>query len=163
MQNPKPDAKAAPHHYRRNLPPYQGVGGPVFVTFSTKHRWVLPESVRSKVLEHCRFDHGGKIHLHCAVVMPDHVHLVYQPLMDENHNIYGLEEIVGSIKSVSAHSINKMLGRKGAVWEPESFDHVLRSSESLEKKILYVQRNPVRKGLVSTWNDYPWMWFAEED
>jgi hypothetical protein len=54
--------------------------------------------------------------------------------------------------------VNRALDRKGRVWQAESFDHVLRSSESLDEKIGYVLENPVRKGLVDRWEDYPWTW-----
>src|SRR5438128_11829613 len=43
-------------------------------------------------------------------------------------------------------------------WQEESFDHVLRSSESLDAKIDYVLQNPVRKGLVRIAREYPWSW-----
>ena len=46
----------------------------------------------------------------------------------------------------------------GAVWQEESFDHVLRCSEGLEAKVEYVLQNPVRKGLVADWREYPWTW-----
>jgi hypothetical protein len=35
---------------------------------------------------------------------------------------------------------------------------VLRHAESLESKIRYVRENPVRKGLVGTPEEYPWLW-----
>jgi len=34
----------------------------------------------------------------------------------------------------------------------------LRSSESLDAKIVYLLENPVRAGLVREWMDYPWLW-----
>ena len=43
-------------------------------------------------------------------------------------------------------------------WQEESFDHVLRSSESLDAKIDYVLQNAVRKGLVRIAREYPWSW-----
>ena len=44
------------------------------------------------------------------------------------------------------------------VWQEESFDHVLRCSEGLDAKVEYVLQNPVRKGLVADWREYPWNW-----
>ena len=119
---------------------------------------MLPESVRDKVLEHCRHDHGKKMLLWCAVIMPDHVHLVYQPLFDAGGAPYGLSEIIGSIKGVSAHSVNRILNRKGSVWQDESFDHVLRSNESLSDKVDYIRHNPVRKGFCCEPEEYRWLW-----
>jgi hypothetical protein len=67
-----------------------------------------------------------------------------------------------TIKSASAHLINRRLNRQGDVWQEESFDHVLRSSENLDAKVDYVLRNPVRKGLVAQWQDYRWTWQRQE-
>ncbi len=93
------------------------------------------------------------------VVMPDHVHLIFAPQIDRSRTkVYSLAEITNAIKGASSHAINKLLQQKGRVWQPESFDHVLRSSESLQEKVEYVLQNPVRRGLVCRWSDYPWIW-----
>jgi hypothetical protein len=62
------------------------------------------------------------------------------------------------VKGASAHKTNRALGRNGRVWQTESFDHVLRSSDSLDAKVAYVLENPVRRGLVNLWAYYPWLW-----
>ncbi len=40
----------------------------------------------------------------------------------------------------------------------ESFDHVLRSDESLKEKCEYIRQNPVRKGLIARPENYQWLW-----
>jgi len=138
------------------------MNGSTLVTFCTDHRWSLPEHVRSIVLDCCLHDNGEKFDLRVAVVMPDHVHMIFTPLVDDEAlKVYSLAEIMDSIKGASAHKLNKTLGRKGRVWQPESFDHVLRSSESLDAKIRYILGNPVRYGLVDSWDDYRWLWKKE--
>jgi REP element-mobilizing transposase RayT len=92
--------------------------------------------------------------------MPDHVHLLLTPLRNAEGNLYSLVEIVQGIKSASAHSLNRALGRSGPVWQEESFDHVLRSEESLVEKLEYVRQNAVRRGLVKKPEDYRWLWVA---
>ena len=145
--------------YRRQLPHLQCDDKPHFVTFCTHKRWILPQQVRQLVLDSCLHDTGTRFDLRVAVVMPDHVHLIFTPLTDYGAmEVCSLAEIMDAIKGVSAHRINKALGRKGRVWQPESFDHVLRSSESLDAKIQYVLDNPVRRGLVARSTDYPWLW-----
>ena len=151
-------AKPGKSEYRRNLPHLQVEDKPIFLTFCTKNRWILPESVRSKVLAHCLHDHGRKIHVLGAVVMPDHIHMVFLPLHDLQGSSYTLAEITSGIKGASAHSINKALGRKGSMWQDESYDHVLRSDESEVEKVDYICANPVRKGLCRHETDYPWIW-----
>jgi REP element-mobilizing transposase RayT len=145
--------------YRRQLPHLQVDDARHFVTFCTDRRRILPTHVRSIVLECCLHDNGKKFDLKVAVVMPDHVHIIFTPLVDnEAMEVWSLAKIMNAIRGVSAHKINKVLGRKGRVWQPESFDHVLRTSESLDAKIQYLLDNPVRRGLAREWHDYPWLW-----
>jgi REP element-mobilizing transposase RayT len=145
--------------YRRRLPHFQRDDTPHFVTSCTYHRWILPERARSIVLDSCLHDNGAKFDLKVAVVMPDHVHLIFTPLVDvAAKEVFSLADIMDAVKGASAHRINKTLERKGRVWQTESFDHALRSSESLDAKSEYVLENPVRRGLVNVWADYPWTW-----
>lgn len=90
--------------------------------------------------------------------MLDHVHMIITPLKDDQGNPYSLAEIMNGMKGASAHSINKALSRRGRVWQSESFDHVLRSEESIHSKVQYICENPVRKGLVAEVENYPWLW-----
>ena len=151
-------AKPANPEYRRNLPHIQAENKPIFVTFVTKKRWILPDYLRDIVLQHCLHDHGIKFHVHGVVVMPDHVHMVFTPFTDAIGNVFGLAEIMNGIKGASAHSINKLLQRKGHVWEKEYFDRILRKEESLVEKAEYICMNPVRKGIANSQDEYPWLW-----
>jgi REP element-mobilizing transposase RayT len=144
--------------YRRNLPHIQQEDKSIFVTFSTCKRWELPDTIRNLVIEHCLYDHKKKLIVHGIVVMPDHVHMVISPLRDSKGDVFGLAEIMNGIKGASAHSINKALNRKGHVWQGESFDHILRSDEKILSTVEYICDNPVRKKLVKTSDDYPWLW-----
>jgi putative transposase len=86
--------------------------------------------------------------------------MIFTPLVNEQAGeIYPLGEIMDAIKGASAHKINRHLGRTGKVWQTESFDRVLRSSEKLDEKIQYTLNNPVRKGLASTCAEYRWLWY----
>jgi REP element-mobilizing transposase RayT len=100
-------AKPAKAEYRRHLPHLQVEDKPLFVTFATFKRWVLPEPIRQVVLRHCLHDHGVKLQVHGIVVMPDHVHIIFTPLKDDEGNPFGLAEIMSGIKGASAHSVNK--------------------------------------------------------
>lgn len=151
-------AKPGKAEYRRNLPHLQVEGKTVFLTFCTRDRWALPDPVRTQVLHHCLHDHGSKIRVHGVVVMPDHVHMVFTPLWDAKGCLYTLAEITNGIKGASAHSINRMLGRKGPVWQEESFDRVLRCNEAVRAKVEYICVNPIRKGLCRNADEYPWLW-----
>jgi REP element-mobilizing transposase RayT len=144
--------------YQRNLPHIEKDDRAHFITFDAYQRWHLPPAARDIALAHCLHDNGSKMHLHVAVVMPDHVHLIFTPLRCETDELYSFEEIVGSIKGASAHTINRKLKRSGTVWQDESFDHIIRHQESMKQKIQYVCENPVRRGLVTRPEDYKWLW-----
>ena len=149
--------------YRRNLPHLQKDFTPHYVTFVTKFRWILPPAAQDIVLSACCHDHRRRYELYIAVVMPDHTHLIFTPLIDEvRQGIFSLVRIMQAIKGASARTINQKLGRVGPVWQEESFDHVLRSSEGLDAKIQYVLENPVRAGLVKDWREYRWIWLRQD-
>ncbi len=94
-----------------------------------------------------------------AVIMPDHVHLIVFPLIDQRKKcVVALEWITRSIKGYSARRINERLGQRGHVWQDESFDHVIRRG-NFEAKLDYVLQNPVRKGLAVSWESYPWCYW----
>ena len=91
--------------------------------------------------------------------MPDHVHMIFTRLVNRKvMEVCSLAEIMNAIKGASSHRFNRILQRKGRVWQAESFDHVLRSSENLDAKVGYLLENPVRAGLAARWDDYPWLW-----
>ena len=46
-------------------------------------------------------------------------------------------------------------GKRSSLWQPGFFDHVLRSNESYAQKWEYVRDNPVRAGLVPSWQEWP--------
>ena len=135
------------HVYVHNLPHLQNLGKTYFVSFSTKYRRVLTTSARDIVMECCIYDHLRAYYLHCAVCMPDHVHVVFTP-----YEQFTLPSTMHRLKSVSAHRIG------GKIWERDYFDRMLRSDEDLRKKCEYVCQNPVRAGLVDHVDDWPWLW-----
>lgn len=69
-----------------------------------------------------------------------------------------LHAILKSIQGASARAVNKNAGRSGSVWQDESFDQVLRSGESIREKLEHIRQNPVRKGIASRPEDYPWLY-----
>lgn len=158
-----PPAKRNPHAFKRHMPHYEVWGAPLFITFLTKQRWHLPPEARAIVLDCILHDHRKKMRLICVVVMPDHVHILYAPRNDLEGIRYTKTGIIEAIKSISARRINKLLARSGAVWQSESFDHVLRSDESAVEKEQYICNNPLRKGLCERIEDYPYLWRAGID
>ena len=87
--------------------------------------------------------------LFASCVMPSHVHLVVQTSLN-------LFEIIGSLKKFTARKCNILLKRKGRFWQPESFDRIIRDEEHLCNVVAYIRNNPVKAGLVSSWDQWPW-------
>ena len=65
-----------------------------------------------------------------------------------------LEKAIRNIVD-SASSIGRRL-QKTPIWQRRFFDHVLRSEESYAQKWEYVRDNPVRAGLVTDADDWPY-------
>jgi len=139
--------------YRRKLPHLEKIGKTYFVTFTTKHRAMLPDIARDVILATCLAAHAKLHWVHCVVVMPDHVHIVTTP-----YETYRLATIIASIKDASAHRVNRLLRRRGTLWQRESFDRIIRAGENLMKKCTYLCENPVRAGLAHSPDQYPWTW-----
>jgi len=78
------------------------------------------------------------------VLMPDHLHWLMR-LTNERQ----LSEVVGTIKSVSAHLLNEK------IWQAGFHDHALRKEEDIEGTARYIVANPLRAKLVDKIGDYP--------
>ena len=98
------------------------------------------------------------MHLHGVVIMPEHVHLLLTPMRNAEGWPFPLKDILKLIKGPAARSVNVLEGTSGALWQDESFDHVLRSNESFDEKLEYIRQNPVRRGLVTKPEEYEWLW-----
>src|SRR4051812_44455721 len=99
-----PAASFRRYEYRRRLPHYQRDDRPLFVTFRTLKSLELASEARTVALQHSLHDHGKTIRLHAAVIMPDHVHLLFTALRDAEGWTFALPEILRAIKGSSAHN-----------------------------------------------------------
>jgi len=92
----------------------------------------------------------GHYQLHAYVVMANHVHLLMLPLIDPSY-------VMKSLKGASAREANRILGRTGtSFWQKESYDHWVRDRAEFERIRAYIEYNPVKAGLVTAPEDYPW-------
>ena len=44
----------------------------------------------------------------------------------------------------------------GIKWQKDFYDHIIRKNESIGVQVRYILDNPVRKGLVNSWQHYPY-------
>lgn len=82
---------------------------------------------------------------------PDHLHL-FVSLDEETLNLSKwMKSLKGTLSSNfrASHLLPPY-------WQKGFFDHGLRSDESYSEKWPYVQENPVRAGLVSRFEDWPY-------
>jgi REP element-mobilizing transposase RayT len=88
--------------------------------------------------------------LHAWVVMPNHVHAIFQPYT-------AMPTVMRWLKGRTSRMANQILGRTGTpFWQDESFDHWVRSAEELQDLIGYVEDNPVKAGLVEAREQWRW-------
>jgi REP element-mobilizing transposase RayT len=147
---------------KRALPHLQTPEATYFVTFRCRQGLLLSELAREIVMSAIRHWDAVRMDLDTAVVMPDHVHLIFRVLKwDRRSGLSSLSAVLQSIKGYSARSVNALLARTGPLWLDESFDHIVRNERELEEKIEYIRQNSVTRGLVASWRDYRWLWIRE--
>jgi type I restriction enzyme R subunit len=89
-----------------------------------------------------RFFDEDRYRMAAFVIMPNHVHLLFQPL-----GLHELDAIVHSWKSYSARMINQSLNRTGPLWGDGYWDRLVRDSSHFERCRRYIVRNPIQAGL----------------
>ena len=99
---------------------------------------------------HYREQDLGHFQLHAFVVMANHVHLLITPRVE-------VSRLMQSLKRFTAREGNRMLGRSGQpFWQDESYDRLVRDEVEFKRIARYIEMNPVKAGLVSMPDEYPW-------
>ena len=159
-----PEISEVSNYSKRRLPHFERSWGKYAVCFSTYKRRHLTPNERNIVLQSIVHGHQhNQYQLYVGCVMPDHVHLLFEPQVKEQDAdgktvFWSLSEILQGIKSSSAHRINKASRTQGTVWEKESFDRLIRSESDLHEKFSYICRNPWDARVAGPTEDYPWLW-----
>jgi putative transposase len=134
---------------------------------STGPAWLKDERVARIVSDAVHFLDGKRYDLLCSCIMSNHIHLIIdttgfgEAVPRQDDRLLSLTQIMASLKSYTAHESNKLLHRSGQFWQRESYDHVIRDGDELERMIRYVLNNPVKAGLVSYWKEWPWTYCRE--
>jgi len=111
---------------------------------------------------------GERYTLLAFVVMPSHHHWLFLP--DEKWSVEAVQrsiraegrrrsprEIIShSIQSYTGTMCNRTRGAQGAFWQTETFDHWARDEAEMYRIIEYIERNPVKAGLVERPEDWRW-------
>ena len=112
----------------------------------------LDESLGDCVLQHpaasqqvatslMKFD-GDRYHMGDFVIMPNHVHLM--AVFTDKASM--LKQCTGWMH-YTARQINQSLGRRGALWQTDPFDHLVRSGDQYDYLRGYIRDNPRKAGL----------------
>ena len=91
-----------------------------------------------------------KFELHDFVVMPDHAHLLLT-LRDG----MTIEKTMQLIKGRFSHRLSKDFGYLGEVWQRGFAEEQVMNGESFEAHRRYIALNPVKAGLATAVDEYP--------
>jgi putative transposase len=80
--------------------------------------------------------------------MPDHQHLI----ISGTSNQADVLNFIKIYKQKTGYWLSRNLSAK---WQKDFYDHVIRKEENLINIARYILDNPVRRGLVAHWDDYP--------
>ena len=122
-----------------------------FLTLCTAHRrhvFVDPVLTTAivEVVRKTSANHAFGVYAYCF--MPDHVHLI----LTGDDNSSDLPAVVRAFKGASTVTARKI--GLFPLWQKGFFDHVLRSTESMDAAAWYVFMNPVRAGLARRVEDW---------
>jgi len=143
----------SPHEKRHRLPreSYRGQITVAFTLCLTKRTplFVDREIVAALVslLGAAAENHACLVSIYCF--MPDHVHAL----------LTGQQEASDAWAAITLFKQRAgfWLGqhRPGIGWQKDFYDHIIRQDEDLGAQARYIAGNPVRKGLVKDWREYP--------
>jgi putative transposase len=91
-----------------------------------------------------------KFELHDFVVMPDHLHLLLTV-----HDEMTIEKAMQLVKGRFSHRLSHEFGYKGEVWHRGFTETQVMNRENFEIHREYIAQNPVKAGLASDSEMYP--------
>jgi REP-associated tyrosine transposase len=84
--------------------------------------------------------------------MPEHIHL----LLTEPER-----ESLATAMQAFKQSVARHLGTTEPFWQTRYYDFNVYTERKRTQKLRYIHRNPVRRGLVSSPEDWPWSSFRQ--
>jgi putative transposase len=83
-------------------------------------------------------------------IMPDHFHFMICLMPGST-----LSKLMEDTGKFTSRELNKILGKQGQFWQEGFHDHHCRNENELHELCLYIEHNPVRKGLVEAAELWP--------
>ncbi len=139
---------------------------------TTGPHWLREPEITELIVEALHFRDKKLYDLIAFTVMPNHVHTIFSigeaKAIDKLHHVgrrasspYVVTRILENLKWYTALKSNKILNREGQFWQHESYDHVIREAEELERTIWYVLNNSVKAALAKTWDEWKWSYVKQ--
>ncbi len=127
---------------------------------NSKHgpRFLTNNKVINIIIDSFKFYDKKDYELVCLCIMPNHVHVLFT-LLEKSRPI---NKIMQSIKRHSALQINRYLKRQGSVWQPESYDHVIRDEDEYFNIIRYILNNPIKAKLSDSWSGWKGIYLCND-
>jgi putative transposase len=97
---------------------------------------------------------GHAVYVYC--LMPEHLHLLSSPLESGIPITQYMDGLISKITRLSWS-----YGFSGKLIQRSFYDHGVRKEEDLKQIAVYILHNPVRRGLVQRWEDYPYCSFID--
>ncbi len=162
---------SVPH--RKTIRHFNDPGHIHFLTFSCYQQLPFFKSDRAKqwlveAIAKARENH--KFALLAYAIMPEHAHLLIQPLLQH----YDIAVILKTIKQPVARKAKCFLEEENPAWQKKltvksgnrevfrfwqaspGYDRNIRDEVELLEKMQYIHNNPVKSGLASIPEDWPW-------
>jgi len=98
-----------------------------------------------------KYSYLWKLEVWAYCLMPNHVHVLGVPRKPES-----LAKGMGSTNLIYTQYINRRYARSGRLWQNRFFSNIIEKESYLWAAVRYIERNPVRAGLVASPEDYPW-------
>ncbi|HSU43770.1 MAG TPA: transposase [Casimicrobiaceae bacterium] len=92
-----------------------------------------------------------RVLVHAYVLMTNHVHLLVTPLL-----VGAVSRVMQSVGARYVRHVNRSSSRSGTLWEGRYHACLVASDEHVLAACRYIDRNPVRAGLVPHVSDYRW-------
>ncbi len=140
-------------HPRLDPDLYAEEGRICFITTNTKERQnVFANAELANVAIETIITHSQKseVPVYAYCVMQDHLHLLISA-----SSRCDIITFVGQVKNLITRA-SWQHGVEGSFWQKSFWDHFLREEESVEQVAEYILDNPVRKGMVKSWREYPY-------
>nr|MBP6826943.1 transposase [Saprospiraceae bacterium] len=117
--------------------------------------WLQQPEIAQINADALHFYHQKMYKLYAFCIMSNHIHVLFEALPEAP----ALEVVMRRLKRYTALQCNRALGWEGHFWEAESYDHIVRQDE-FDRILAYILNNPVKAGLATNWQAWPWTYCA---